>query len=256
MDEIDDDREEREDTSEIIDSGDDTDELGRAREDLRADVGNGWGRTQRQDGFGLSSVARGVGSSVLGILLVLVGVDSFEVDQVGSLRSLTGKQRSFEFGGGGLGASSAWPNSRVSSAGVKRGTTAFHMLTAQGEDLGKESVDADGEYFSTISVQRWKTGSGMWSFQFTAVKKAISFALISQAFSPEILLHARAEKLRSWRYLEARMRDERNMRRPHCIARQAWESSRCSMNLLYEGSEPNQVLVLAFGGGIPTTRQD
>ncbi len=128
-----------------------------------------------------------------------------------------------------LGASSAWPNSRVSSAGVKRGTTAFHMLTAQGEDLGKESVDADGEYFSTISVQRWKTGSGMWSFQFTAVKKAISFALISLAFSPEILLQARAEKLRSWRYLEARMSDERNMRRPHCIARQAWESSRCSM---------------------------
>lgn len=58
IDEIDDDREERDETSEIIDSGDDTDELGRAREDLRADVGNGWGKMQRQDGFGLSSVIR------------------------------------------------------------------------------------------------------------------------------------------------------------------------------------------------------
>ncbi|KAL8659992.1 MAG: hypothetical protein Q9226_000155 [Calogaya cf. arnoldii] len=51
-DEMDDDREEREDVSEIIDSGDDKVELDLAREDVRVDVGNGWGKTGRQDGFG------------------------------------------------------------------------------------------------------------------------------------------------------------------------------------------------------------
>lgn len=58
--EIEDEREEREDTSETMDSGDDRDELDRARDDLRADVGNGCGKTGRHDGFGLSNVMRAV----------------------------------------------------------------------------------------------------------------------------------------------------------------------------------------------------
>lgn len=50
-----------------------------------------------------------------------------------------------------------------------------------------------GVYFKTMSVQRWKTASVICNCQFTARRKAISFWLISKVFSPEILLHARAE---------------------------------------------------------------
>lgn len=60
---IEDDREERVDTSEIMDSGEETDELDRAEDDLRADVGNGWGNTDLQDGVGLSRVIRAVHAS-------------------------------------------------------------------------------------------------------------------------------------------------------------------------------------------------
>lgn len=42
-DDIEDDLEDREDTSEIIDSGDETEEIDLANEDRRADVGNGAG---------------------------------------------------------------------------------------------------------------------------------------------------------------------------------------------------------------------
>jgi hypothetical protein len=50
-----------------------------------------------------------------------------------------------------------------------------------------------GVYFRTMSVQRWKTASVICIRQLTASKNAISFWLISKVFSPEILLHARAE---------------------------------------------------------------
>lgn len=225
--EMDEDRDEREDASEIIDSGEDCNELDLAREDLRADVGNGCGKTHRQDGFGLSKViravlairacsiaiviedrrgprpsapaagvpkvgvkhldcgtvsfgvgkgagrgragrtvfpvqvARGVGSKVPGALLVLVGVDSFEFDQTGSSRCLASERWISAMVALDLGANSAWPKSTVSNAGVKCGMTALHELNERGEDLGEASDDADGEYFNTMSVQRWKTGSGI-----------------------------------------------------------------------------------------------
>lgn len=106
-------------------------------------------------------VARGVGSKVLGVLLVLVGVGSFDFDQTDSSRCLASERWFSEMVPMDLGANTAWPKSTVSSAGVKCGMTALHELNERGEDLGEASDDADGEYFSTMSVQRWKTGSGM-----------------------------------------------------------------------------------------------
>lgn len=50
-----------------------------------------------------------------------------------------------------------------------------------------------GVYFKTMSVQRWKTASVICNCQLTAMRKAISFWLISKVFNPDILLHARAE---------------------------------------------------------------
>lgn len=60
---IEEDREERDDTSEIIDSGEDNDELVWARDDRRADVENGWGRTGLQEGVGLSRFMRALHAS-------------------------------------------------------------------------------------------------------------------------------------------------------------------------------------------------
>lgn len=76
----------------------------------------------------------------------------------------------------------------------------FHSFAeVPGADEALDDVDDDDdrEYFKTISVQRLKTGSVMWSFQLTAERKAISLALISHVLNPEILLQARAEKFRS-----------------------------------------------------------
>lgn len=118
-------------------------------------------------------VARGVGSNVLGILFGGVGVGSFKLDHSGSLKLILGAGHT-----GSLWlraatghasvfvrpkslANSACPKSRLSSSGVRRGIIAFHVSAAQGEDLGEDRDDADGEYFSTTSVQRWKTGSGI-----------------------------------------------------------------------------------------------
>lgn len=97
------------------------------------------------------------------------------------------------------------------------------------EVLDDVNDDDDREYFKTISVQRLKTGSVMWSFQLTAERKAISLALISHVLNPEILLQARAEKFRSCKYLDARISAARNMRLPHCIARHDCESTVCSI---------------------------
>lgn len=60
---IEDDREERDDTSEIMDSGEDTDELDWAIDDRRADVGKGCGNTGLQEGVGLSRFIRALHAS-------------------------------------------------------------------------------------------------------------------------------------------------------------------------------------------------
>ena len=143
--------------------------------------------------------ALGVGSKVIGVLHVLVGVGWFDPDHTGSLKSTLTLGESEQPGESlpRFEDSLASPKWNWSNSGVRRGTIAFHVFVDRGEDLGEAGDEADGEYFSTILVHRWNTGSGIWSFQFTAFKNALSFMLISQAFRPEILLQARAEKLRS-----------------------------------------------------------
>lgn len=91
---------------------------------------------------------------------------SFDLDHTGSLKCMTGTgvtgalqlaagtgrvlvlERSRSF------ANAACPKLRLSSSGVRRGIIVFHVPIAHGDDLGDESDDADGEYFSTTSVHR------------------------------------------------------------------------------------------------------
>lgn len=103
-----------------------------------------------------------------------MGVDSLDSEGVDS-SSRTGN-------GGGLildcsdpgelypESSDTSPDSKgtVSSSGVKRGMIVFQVCDETGKDLGEALTWADGEYLNTISVQRWKTGSGICNFQFTA----------------------------------------------------------------------------------------
>ena len=117
-------------------------------------VGKGPGRGRAGRTVLPVQVARGVGSSVLGVPVVLVGVGSFEFDQTDSSTRLANERRASEIVPWVSDANSARPKSTVSSAGVKRGMTAFHELIARGEDLGEASGDIDGEYFNTMSVQR------------------------------------------------------------------------------------------------------
>ena len=121
------------------------------------------------------------------------------------------------------------PKSNLSRSGVRESITAFHSLGDTMDEIGDPGECADGVYRKTTSLHRWKTDSVMCNFQFTASRKAISFVLISWVLRPDILLHARAEKLRSWRYFEAKMSAARNIRRPHCMAREDCVSSDCSM---------------------------
>lgn len=136
-----------------------------------------------------------VGVGVREIVQISVGVAALRAEQGGSI-SRTGR-------GGGLIsepgelypeslAKSADPKSKLSSSGVSSGTMDFQVWTGDGQDLGVFTW-ADGEYLRTIATQRWNTGSGMCSFQLTALRKALSFWLISQVLSPDILLQARAE---------------------------------------------------------------
>ncbi len=91
----------------------------------------------------------------------------------------------------------AAPKLRPSRLGVRCGMIDLHTFAEVGDDRGEVGDCADGEYFKTISVHRWNTGSGMCNFQLTADRKAISLVLISHVLSPDILLQARAEKFRS-----------------------------------------------------------
>lgn len=116
-------------------------------------VGSGPRRCKAGSIFSLRQVARGVGSSVLGILFGGMGVDSFELGHTASLQSTTGTW-SVKVWGEDSFTNSACPKSMLSSAGVRRGMIDFHVSIRLGEALGEETYDADGEYLITISVQR------------------------------------------------------------------------------------------------------
>lgn len=120
----------------------------------------------------------------------------------------------------------------LSNSGLSLRTILFHFKDCcailKDEEPGDGGWD-EGVYLRTMSVQRWKTFSVICKSQLTARRKAISFWLISKAGSPEILLQAREEKFLSCRYFEARMSADKNIRRPHCRARNDCVSSDCSM---------------------------
>lgn len=108
---------------------------------------------------------------------VLVGVATLDAERGGGISHVGS--------GGGLMSDpgelypessdrSAGPKSKLSSSGVSRGTIDFQVWTDDGQDLGVFTW-ADGEYLRTMLTQRWKTGSGMCSFQLTALRNALSF---------------------------------------------------------------------------------
>lgn len=81
-------------------------------------------------------------------------------------------------------------SSMISKSGVNKGMMSFQVLGMEAPGDGGGRV---GVCRRTTSCHFSHTESTMWSFQLTASRKAISFVLISQTLSPEILLHARAE---------------------------------------------------------------
>src|SRR5690349_9102402 len=92
----------------------------------------------------------------------------------------------------GMGTTSA----RLVRSVLRPRTMRFQSRTfwaIMGETAPAEGGAGGGVYLRTISFHLWKTSSTMWSFQLTAIRKAISFWLISWVLSPEILLQARAE---------------------------------------------------------------
>ena len=145
-------------------------------------VNCGVGKGPRRGSSGMicssALVSRGVGSSTRGIVYGLVGVGSFDVED---------GESSSRYGiGGGLisdpgelypesSETSDNPKSKVSSSGVSKGTIDLQVCDDIGHDLGRPLTLADGEYFNTISVHRWNTGSGICSFHFTADRNASSF---------------------------------------------------------------------------------
>lgn len=139
------------------------------------------------DGVGGSIV--GVGSRTRGgptligdeTISGLLEISVIEVD-AGAFRSGFGARS-----GNGL-QNLSLPNG--SSSGVNRGTTDLQVVTI-GEDPGEGGCSF--VYLMRMSCQRSNNGSGTWSFQLTACRKAISFVLISHTVRPEILLQARAE---------------------------------------------------------------
>lgn len=88
------------------------------------------------------------------------------------------------------------PASNSLSSGVSFGImdrqSSFFSI-GDGKDVGEGGGWGDGVYRKTMSVHRWKTVSEICRRQLTAVRKVISFMLISSVFKPDILLHARAE---------------------------------------------------------------
>jgi hypothetical protein len=121
-------------------------------------------------------------------------------------------------------------SSMLSSFAFSRSTIDFQLEQVRAAGVwGDESPVDGGVYLRTISVQRSNMPSWICKLQLMALRKVISLVLISWVLRPEILLHARAEKFRSCKYLEAKMRDARNIRRPHCRARKASLSPGCSM---------------------------
>lgn len=164
-------------------------------------VGVGSGPILGSDGtaWGIDFDARGVGSSTRGITQGFVGVWSFDPEERGDATSANPKGLVVStWRGGDMAPGTAdEPNSKWSRSGVKESMTAFHSLEDPMDDPGDPGECAEGVYRKTTSLQRWKTGSEIWSFQLTASKKAISFVLISCVLRPDILLHARAEKFRS-----------------------------------------------------------
>lgn len=196
-------------------------------------VGVGSGPIWGSDGtaWRIELDARGVGSSTRGITLGFVGVWSFDPEERGDEISANpqGLVVPSWRGGDMVPDTADDPNSGLSRSGVSASITAFHSLEAIMDEIEDPGECAEGVYRKTISLQRWNTNSEIWSFQLTASKKAISFVLISCVLRPDILLHARAEKFRSWRYFDAKISAARNIRRPHCMAREDCVSSDCSM---------------------------
>ena len=82
-------------------------------------------------------------------------------------------------------------SSGVSLGMIDRQSSIFSV--GDGKDVGEGGGCVDGVYRNTMSVHRWKTVSDMCSRQLTAMRKVISFMLISTVFKPDILLQARAE---------------------------------------------------------------
>jgi hypothetical protein len=85
---------------------------------------------------------------------------------------------------------------RLSSSGVRP----WMILLNEAHSCSKYKLEPppadggrEGVYFMTQSLHVLYKSSPTWSFQLTAARNAISFSLISEIFSPEILLQARAE---------------------------------------------------------------